>query len=318
MSQGLFRDVSLQRLSSPEQLDELIKVTSPRAWFALVAIGCILISAIAWGFLGSIPAKIYGHGILLNDGGVIYIKHHTSGQVIDNRFKLGDLVKKGDIVARIEVPQLVAEIISLQSSLYEMEGNQRVDTPEYKSVEKKVIQLQQELVYKSQIVSQIDGRILEMNLNKGSIIQPGEPLVTLEQYSGTVKMEAVVYVPAERGGIIQPGMEAQVSPAIVNKEEHGFMLGRVISVSEYPATTQSMMQTLGNENLVSLLAGQGAPLMVRIDLIRDDNTESGYKWSSPGGPPMSIHSGTIVQSAVIINREKPINMVIPLLKRADH
>ncbi len=316
-SQGLFREVSLEKLSSPEQLDELIKVTSPRAWLALIAISCILISAIAWGFLGSIPTKIDGHGILINDGGVLYIKHHTSGQVIDKRFKVGDIVNKGDVLARIEMPQLVAEINNLQSYLAEMEGSEKVGSTEYKQVEKQVLRLREELVYKSQIISQIDGRILEMHMDKGSIIQPGEPLVTLERYGETVKMEAVIYVPAEQGAIIQAGMEAQISPTIVNKEEHGFMLGRVISVSEYPATTQSMMQTLDNENLVSLLAGQGAPLEIRIDLIPDGNAESGYKWSSPGGPPMSIHSGTIVQSAVIISREKPIHKVIPLLKRVN-
>ncbi|WP_366923922.1 NHLP bacteriocin system secretion protein [Metallumcola ferriviriculae] len=318
MSEGVFREVSLERLSSPEQLDELIKVTSPRSWFALIAIGCILISAVAWSFLGSIPTKIDGRGILINDGGVFTLQHHTAGQVIDVRFMLGDMVKKGDVVARIALPQLVAEINSLQSTLNEMGNNQRADSPEYKVIEDQVLQLREELDYKSQIVSQIDGRILELNIEKGSIIQPGDPLVTLEQYGGTVKMEAVIYVPAEQGGIILPGMEAQISPTIVNKEEYGFMLGRVISVSEYPATTQSMMQTLGNENLVALLSGQGAPLMVRIDLIPDDSTESGYRWSSHGGPPMYIHSGTIVESAVITNREKPISKVIPLFGSAVH
>jgi hypothetical protein len=318
MSQSLFREVSLEKLSSPEQLDELIRVTSPRAWFALIAMGCILISTIVWSFLGSIPTKITGQGILLNNGGVSSVQHHTSGQVIDIRFKLGDMVKKGDVLARIEVPQLVAEINSLQSSLSEMESRQRVDSPEYKVIENQVIRLREGLDYKSQIVSQIEGRILELNMEKGSLIQPGEPLVTLEQYGGTVKMEAVIYVSAEQGGIILPGMEAQISPTIVNKEEYGFMLGRVKAVSDYPATPKSMMQTLGNEKLVSLLAGQGAPLMVRIDLIPDSNTKSGYKWSTPGGPPMSIHSGTIMQSAVITHREKPISKVIPLLRSGDH
>lgn len=317
MSQGLFRQVSLERLSSPEQLDELIKVTSPRAWFSLIAIGCMLISAIAWGFLGSIPTKIIGHGILLHNGGVSSIQHHASGQVIDVRVKPGDMVKKGDVIARIEMPEQVAEINSLQSTLYKMKSNQQVDSPEYKILEDQVIELQEELIYKSQIVSQLDGRILELNLNKGSIIQRGETLVTLEQYGGTVKMEAVIYIPAEQGGIILPGMEAQISPTIVNKEEHGFILGRVISVSKYPATTKSMMQTLRNENLVSLLAGQGAPLMVRIDLISDKNTKSGYRWSTPEGPPMSINSGTIIESTVITHREKPISKVIPLLS-VDH
>ena len=318
MSQNLFREVSLERLSSPEQLDERIKVTSPRAWLALIAIGCILLSAIAWGFLGSIPTKIGGQGILLNNGGVFSIAHNTPGQVVDVRFKLGDMVKKGDVVARIEVPQLIAEIISRQNALSEMKGKGQIDSPKYKAAENQVLELREELDYKSQIVSPIDGRILELNINKGSIIQPGKSLLTLEQYGETVKLEAVIYVSAEQGQRILPGMEAQISPVIVNKEEYGFMLGRVISVSLYPATTQSMMQTLGNENLVSLLAGQGAPLMVRIDLIPDGKTESGYRWSSPKGSPMSIHSGTLIQSAVITNREKPISKVIPLFKSVAH
>ncbi len=318
MSKNIFREVSLERLSSPEQLDELINVTSPKAWLALLAIACLLISAIAWGFLGSIPTKIEGHGILLNNGGVFSLQHHTSGQVIDVRFKHGDMVKKGDVVARIEQPKLVAEINSLQSILSKMESNKRVDSPDYKAVEKQVIQLREELDYDSQIISEISGRILELNIKKGSIIQPGETLVTLDQYGGTVKMEAVIYVPAELGGDIFVGMEAQISPTIMNKEEYGFMLGRVTAISDYPATTQSMMQTLGNENLVALLAGQGAPLMVLIDLIPDSSTKSGYRWSSPEGPPISIHSGTIIKSAVITNREKPISKVIPFFSSVVH
>lgn len=318
MSQGLFREVSLERLSSPEQLDELIKVTSPKAWLALIAIGCILVSAIAWGFFGSIPTKINGEGILLNNGGVFSVQHHTSGRVIDVRFKLGDIVKKGDVVARIELPDLVKQINNLQSTLHNMENDQLINSPEYKIIQNQVIQLREELDYKSQIVSQIDGRVLELNINKGSIIQPGESLITLEQSGGTVKMEAVLYVPAEHGGKILPGMEVQIFPMIVNKEEYGFMLGRVVFVSEYPATTQSMMQTLANEKLVSMLAGQGAPLMVRVDLIPDSNTKSGYRWSSPMGPPISINSGTLVDSAIVTDREKPISKVIPFLKSIGH
>ena len=131
-------------------------------------------------------------------------------------------------------------------------------------------------------------------------------------------MEAVVYVPAEQGGKIFSGMEVQISPTTVNREEYGFMLGRVASVSKYPSTAESMMQTLGNENLVSLLAGKGAPIMVRIDLVPDSATESGYKWSTPLGPPISIQSGMIIHGAVIISREKPIGKVIPALKSIEH
>lgn len=302
MSDGLFREVSLKKLSSPEQLDELIKVTSTKAWLALIAIGCILISALVWGMFGSIPTKIDGDGILLNNGGVFSIHHNTTGQVIDIRYKVGDMVKKGDVVARIEVPELIEKINGLQASLNNMKDNQ--------VLENQIKLLREELEYKSQIVSQIDGRVLNIDLNKGSVIQSGQPLITLEQSGEKVKMEAILYVPAEQGGKIMPGMEVQISPTIVKKEEFGFMLGRVTYISEYPATSQSMMQTLGNENLVSMLSKQGAPLLIRIDLISDTDTISGYKWSSPTGPPLSFRSGTLIHGAIIINREKPISKLV--------
>ncbi|MGE4273577.1 MAG: NHLP bacteriocin system secretion protein [Desulfitobacterium sp.] len=311
MRQGLFRDVSLTRLSSPEQLDQRIQVTSPKAWLALVAIGLILVSGVAWGLLGSIPTKIQGQGILLNNGGVFSLQHHVSGRISDIRVKVGQEIKQGDVVARIEQPELISQINELLSSQAAMENNGQGEDPTYAEIVTRIQQLRSELVYRTQIVSEIDGRILEINMSKGSIIKPGDTLATLEQYGDTVKLEAVVYVPAEQGGLIRPGMECQISPTTVNKEEYGYLLGRVNTVAEYPATAQSMLQTLGNENLVALLAGQGAPLLVKIDLVPDSANESGYRWSSPTGPPMSFQSGTIITSEIITQREKPIQKVIP-------
>jgi NHLM bacteriocin system secretion protein len=161
----------------------------------------------------------------------------------------------------------VEKINVLLGTLRDLEKNQQSASPEYQALENQVEQLREELVYRSQIVSPIEGRLLELNMYPGSMVQPGETLATLEQDGATVRLEAVLYVPAALAGKIRPGMEVQISPTIVNKEEYGFMLGRVTAVAEYPATAQSMMQTLGNENLVSLLAGQGAPLQVQADLV---------------------------------------------------
>ncbi|TWH58899.1 NHLM bacteriocin system secretion protein [Desulfitobacterium sp. LBE] len=311
MRQGLFRDVSLTRLSSPEQLDQRIQVTSPKAWLALLAIGLILMSGVAWGLLGSIPTKIQGQGILLNNGGVFSLQHHASGQVSDIRVKVGQEVRQGDVVARIEQPELVDQIKGLLSSQADLNRNSQGEDPALAGIEEQIQQLRSELIYQTQVVSEVDGRILELTMSKGSIIKPGDTLATLEQYGDTVKLEAVVYVPAEQGGLLRPGMECQISPTTVNKEEYGYLLGRVNRVAEYPATAQSMMQILGNESLVAFLAGQGAPLLVKIDLVPDSATESGYRWSSPLGPPMSFQSGTIITTEIITKREKPIQKIIP-------
>ncbi|HVY69919.1 MAG TPA: NHLP bacteriocin system secretion protein, partial [Verrucomicrobiae bacterium] len=62
---SIFRQAALDRLSSPEQLDELMHVTDPRAWMALGALGLVLVTALAWGVWGSIPTKVKAEGILI-------------------------------------------------------------------------------------------------------------------------------------------------------------------------------------------------------------------------------------------------------------
>jgi HlyD family secretion protein len=42
----LLRKASLERLSSPEQLDMIMRVTSPLGWVALVAIGVLIVAGI--------------------------------------------------------------------------------------------------------------------------------------------------------------------------------------------------------------------------------------------------------------------------------
>lgn len=65
MSRDIFRKEALERLYSPEQLDRLMPITNPRGWLALAGIGLFLLAAILWGFFGSIPLTVEGHGALV-------------------------------------------------------------------------------------------------------------------------------------------------------------------------------------------------------------------------------------------------------------
>ena len=52
--ESIFRQKSIDRISSPEQLHDYIKVSSPGAWLVLVAIIIFLVGALIWGVKGSI------------------------------------------------------------------------------------------------------------------------------------------------------------------------------------------------------------------------------------------------------------------------
>lgn len=106
MGNPIFRKVSLERLSSPEQLDQLMTVTDPRGWIVLSALGLILFTAVVWGFTGSVPQSVGGTGILVRSGGVFEIIALSGGRVADIAVEVGDEVTEGQVVARLAQPEL--------------------------------------------------------------------------------------------------------------------------------------------------------------------------------------------------------------------
>ncbi|TXT39610.1 MAG: Membrane-fusion protein [Comamonadaceae bacterium] len=116
----LFRKVSLDRLSSPEQLDALMQVTSAKGWVALLAICGLLFMALLWGIWGSIPTRITGSCILIRPGGVSEVVANGGGRVADISVDVGDLVREGQMIARIERLDALEQIRSVEAKLHEL------------------------------------------------------------------------------------------------------------------------------------------------------------------------------------------------------
>lgn len=54
MNNSIFRQKSIDRISSPEKLDDYIRVTTPSVWITLAAIVILLVGAIIWGIFGEL------------------------------------------------------------------------------------------------------------------------------------------------------------------------------------------------------------------------------------------------------------------------
>src|SRR4051794_19821299 len=94
MSTQIFRKVALERLSSPDELDQLMHVTSPRGWIALAATALLLVSALLWAILVTIPTTVSGRGVLVgeNTGGyqaVVYLSYDDAQRIaLDKRHEV--------------------------------------------------------------------------------------------------------------------------------------------------------------------------------------------------------------------------------------
>jgi HlyD family secretion protein len=107
---NIFRKVSLDRLSSPEQLDELMHVTSLHGWLALLALLLLVISGVIWGFEGSIPTTVSGEGAIVRQGGIMNVVTRGSGLLLELNVHVGDRVAANQVVARVGQPAMVEKL----------------------------------------------------------------------------------------------------------------------------------------------------------------------------------------------------------------
>src|SRR5207237_8174742 len=88
--------------------------------------------------------------------------------------------------------------------------------------------LEDQLRATREVSSRYPGRVLEMMVEQGSNVHRGEPMLSLDLTGKSVKeLEAVVYIPSLHGKQVRPGMEIQIAPSTVRREEYGYLLGKV-------------------------------------------------------------------------------------------
>lgn len=63
MSAQLFRKSSIERISSPEQLNDYVHVSSPGVWTILSGIAILLIGVCVWGVFGRLDTKLAVAGV---------------------------------------------------------------------------------------------------------------------------------------------------------------------------------------------------------------------------------------------------------------
>lgn len=281
MPEELYRREALEHLSSSDQLDMPIEITTPKAWLASWALFLFLGVTFLWGILGSLPITVMGPGILLA-APMRPIPTMAAGQVLEILVKPGDIVRQGQIVGRLQ-------------PLSQFPAPARVD-----------------------IAAPFTGTVSHVEVRVGQVIQVGDALVSLS--SSDADLTAILYLPVDQGKRVRPGMTVRISPSTADPAEYGYVLGRVLTVAGYPADHGDMMSVLGNEDLVKFFLGDGtiyqtAPIKIEVALERDLNTPSGYLWSSGKGPNFGLGAGTVCQSNVVVDSNRPIDLVIPYLDK---
>lgn len=279
MTDDLYRPDALEKVSSPEQLDQLVRITRPLGWLGLLTAMAIVLGAAAWGVIGHIPTTVEGRGVLLGRGGIREISSPSTGQVVEVLVREGDVVQEGTVVVRLQPLDVYP-------------ATARVS-----------------------VTASRAGRIVQVLARSGAIVKAGDRVANVAD--ANVELVAFLYLPIDQAKSVHRGMQAQVCPTNVDREEHGFIVGSVQSVSAYVTSLETMKQTLGSDDLVRVFTDgttyQAAPIEVRVRLETDPRTVSGFRWSSELGPPFRLVNQTVCNARIVTGSVRPINLVVPSL-----
>lgn len=81
MNKQLFRKSSIERVSSPEQLNDYVRVTTPGVWMILTAVIVLLAGVCVWGIFGHLDTKTETAGICVDGVFTCYAKEEDAARV---------------------------------------------------------------------------------------------------------------------------------------------------------------------------------------------------------------------------------------------
>jgi HlyD family secretion protein len=262
-TRGPFRQTALARLNNPEQLDRLLTVTTSRSWIALAAFLLLILTAVAWSLIGTLPTYATGRGLMINQGG--YIQDATApgpGTLAEIFVKLGDEVTKGQIIARLVSPSTKEQMASARELVAE-----RTDEAARQRAEAAAEQREMDAGYDRR-------RGALRQLEAAAKIRADQLQAKLEDEEALLKenvvtRSTVLSTQAERDGARQQTADAAAQLAEINSRslDQKFQIGRRVKAAEYDlAEAQRKL----NELVTDFRSGTEvrAPATGRVDVIR--------------------------------------------------
>ncbi len=93
MEKQLFRKASMERIRSPETLDDYLRITTPAVWVVLAAILLVLIGALVWCAFFSVESFAVGTGEVRD--GIMTISFDDEAR--ESNIEAGMSVKVGEV-----------------------------------------------------------------------------------------------------------------------------------------------------------------------------------------------------------------------------
>ena len=209
--------------------------------------------------------ELVGNYRKLRDKGLI-----SENQLIAKQEQFDQIaLSLADAAAKRVLVQLVAE--TKRDDLFEMQRLRQVEV-DLKRAE--IDRLKAEMTVGTTITSPIVGVIREVRVGLGDVVTPGAVVATVGQdRDGYFQLVALLKGDARKR--VVAGMDAQVVPDTVKRQEYGSMRGRVSRVSSEDVSDEDLDRILHNRQLTKSLFGGQQALLAHMSGVRTTDTDLG-------------------------------------------
>lgn len=270
----LYRKSALERMSNPEQLDKVLKVTSPMSWIALMGITLIIVVTIVWSIVGTIPETITAKGVVSAVVGSNSVYTEDAGKVVSLRVREGDEVHLGDPVMT-----------------YRNSSNEIVE------------------VFSDQV-----GVVSDLVVKKDDEFTPGKDVIRVSPIAQDSQIVVCYVPLAkakklERGMQVNITLDSLDSNSYGNMVARVI---NIDAYATPKAGISSVIGS--DNNLESTFNKDGAVVAVACELYPSADTVSGYYWSNAKGTTVDVKNGSLVTAKIVTDEVAPITKLFSKLR----
>lgn len=272
-------------------------------------------------------AGVYPRNSLIKDRQEYLVKPQTDILDVEAQLKKLDLKETN---ARQDYLKNTNKVNELQAQLRELESKAASQAEqdltartsrnkEIQDTKRAIAQLELQLQQSTQIVSEHDGYIREFNLNPGQRIETGAGIGVIAANKRNSHLTGITFLPVEDGkkldeAMVKRGVNVQITPTTVKREEYGGIRGKVTQVSQASITQEGAVHLVGNPAILPTLMEEGKAYIIVFSKLEPAAEPGKYQWTSSQGPDQSITEGTTTTATITVEERAPISYVIPLLK----
>ena len=168
------------------------------------------------------------------------------------------------------------------------------------------------------IKSPLSGQLISISKQIGDYVNPGDVLFAVMPTKG--ELRAILLVSSANVKRINVGDSVLISPEESPPTRFGFIKGTVTGVGTAPATQAETLKAFGSTETVqsftnsfSQQPGIDLPFLILVKIQQDRQGQP--VWTLGRQPPWGFKPGGVANARIITNRIRPIQLLIPSLRR---